>query len=197
MARKIKKKGVLSKFADYLSVASLLLCVGLAAAYFGKVGTHEYQGDFFAVDGDSLELDGIKFRLEGIDAPEARQFCRRSEGQWACGKQATGYLRKLVNSGNVICRSFGLDKYDRILARCFVGKTDINREMVANGWAVSFGGYFADEARAKDSKLGLWVGEFDRPRDWRENHSDVLESGEGLIESFIARIRLVWQWLLN
>ena len=37
-------------------------------------------------DGDTLTLDGTKFRLDGIDAPEFNQICLDEKGQpWKCG----------------------------------------------------------------------------------------------------------------
>ncbi len=198
MARRRGKKGVLSKIADYVSVATLLLGVAIAAAYFGKLGEREYQGRFIVMDGDSLQLDGIRFRLEGIDAPEAQQICRRSGSDWFCGREATLQLRRLMNEGSVVCRSLGLDKYERILAQCDAGSLNINQEMVAKGWAVSFGGYFSDEARARESKLGLWAGDFDRPSNWRKIYGDVLDAGDehGLINGLTNKVRMVWRWLM-
>ena len=194
-----RKTGLLSRLADYLSVASLILAVALAAAYFGRIGEQEYTGRFVVMDGDSLEMDGIRFRLEGIDAPEARQTCRKAGADWPCGREAARYLRKLVDEGGVVCTSLGLDKYERILARCETGSREINREMVAGGWAVSFGGYFVDEALARDKKLGVWAGDFMRPGDWREIHGDALESSgsSDWLDAIAARMRMVWQWMSN
>lgn len=185
--------------ADYVSVATLLFAVAFAAAYFGKLGEQEYQGRFIVMDGDSLQLDGLRFRLEGIDAPEARQICRRAGSDWPCGREATRQLRRLVNKGGIRCRSLGLDKYERILAQCDMGSVNINREMVAKGWAVSFGGYFSDEAQARENKLGVWAGDFDRPGIWRDTHGDALDSGDdhSLINGLIAKMRMAWQWLIS
>lgn len=192
-----RKSGLLNRLADYLSVASLIVVIALVTAYFGRLGEQEYAGRFVVMDGDSLEQNGIRFRLEGIDAPEARQTCRKAGADWPCGREATKYLRNLVSEGGVVCTSLGLDKYERILARCETGNRDINREMVAGGWAVSFGGYFVDEALAREKRLGLWAGDFMRPGDWREIHGDALEStgSSGWMDAIAARMRMVWYWL--
>ncbi len=47
--------------------------------------------------------------------------------------------------------------------------------MVGDGWAVSFGEYYQQEARAKKHKAGIWAGEFERPADWRKLHSGIAE----------------------
>jgi len=40
-------------------------------------------------DGDTLTVDGTKFRLHGIDAPEFNQICLDEKGQeWNCGVAA-------------------------------------------------------------------------------------------------------------
>ena len=49
------------------------------------------------VDGDTLEINGVRIRLEGIDAPETAQSCgRRWLGQWSCGRSAVTALEELT-----------------------------------------------------------------------------------------------------
>ena len=89
-------------------------------------------------DGDTIEILGVPIRLEGIDAPETGQTCKRPNGgEYNCGKDSLDYLRRLVVKG-VHCEGVEYDKYRRLLATCYSGKKNINREMVLNGWAVSF-----------------------------------------------------------
>ncbi|WP_411756390.1 thermonuclease family protein, partial [Sinorhizobium meliloti] len=58
--------------------------------------TGELSGPASASDGDSLRLDGRRIRIEGIDAPEIGQMCRRGETAWDCGAQARRRLVALV-----------------------------------------------------------------------------------------------------
>src|SRR4051794_33909582 len=45
-------------------------------------------------DGDTLTVDGIKYRLDGIDAPEADQICLDASGAvWSCGIEAREQLK--------------------------------------------------------------------------------------------------------
>jgi len=45
------------------------------------------------VDGDTVEIGGVKIRLEGIDAPETDQLCLNAKGQrWTCGIDARDQL---------------------------------------------------------------------------------------------------------
>ncbi len=82
-------KRTLRRIADYFTAATFVIVVIFAAAWFGRLGESEYGGPFKVLDGDSLELGGIRFRLEGIDAPEYRQTCQKGGVTWSCGKQAT------------------------------------------------------------------------------------------------------------
>ncbi|MFM9010455.1 MAG: thermonuclease family protein, partial [Planctomycetota bacterium] len=73
--------------------------------------------------------------------------------------------------------SHGVDKHGRLLGRLFVGDDDVNRALVASGWAWSFGGFAGDEAleadeeRARGARKGLWAGDDPiRPSRWRDLH---------------------------
>ena len=40
------------------------------------------------IDGDTLDVDGVRIRLHGVDAPESRQSCIAAERRWPCGERA-------------------------------------------------------------------------------------------------------------
>jgi endonuclease YncB( thermonuclease family) len=62
------------------------------------------------VDGDALKVDGVTYRLWGIDAPEMAQPC--ADG-WPAGKAATEHLRALIGERHVTCEPLTLDRYGR------------------------------------------------------------------------------------
>ena len=72
------------------------------------------------------------------------------------------------------CDPRDLDRYGRVVAVCFRGNEDLNRWMVANGWAVAYKqyslDYVADEVGARRSRINIWSGEFEMPWDWRLQH---------------------------
>src|SRR2546430_17197240 len=62
-------------------------------------------------DGDTLTVDGTKYRLDCIDAPEFNQVCLDEKGQeWNCGLAARDALRNLMASSNVQCEDKGFDR---------------------------------------------------------------------------------------
>lgn len=135
-------------------------------------GTLPITGTAEVVDGDTLRIGDTKIRLFGIDAPEARQVCESEETSWGCGEASTRQLQSLVEGQPVACLVRGIDDYGRSLAVCTVGGLELNRTMVAQGWAVAFrrysGDYVTDEIRAKASGVGIWKSAFVLPEDFRQ-----------------------------
>ncbi len=129
-------------------------------------------GNATVIDGDSLRLNGAEIRLHGIDAPEYRQTCRDAAGRdYACGKAAATALRGLVRNAEVACSSWETDRYGRAVSTCRIGKEDIARAMVRQGWATAYRkhgtDYAGDEADAKRARRGIWQGRFEMPEDYR------------------------------
>jgi endonuclease YncB( thermonuclease family) len=131
----------------------------------------QFNGAGRAKDGDSLMVGDKEVRLFGIDAPELNQSCKRDGQSWACGTAAKDLLDSLIRGKSVFCTQTGTDQYDRVLARCAAGSTDLNRAMVANGYAVAFRRYSSEYVSAEDSakvnRRGLWAGTFEMPADFR------------------------------
>lgn len=128
------------------------------------------EGAAKLVDGDSLFVGGKEVRLKGIDAPEGRQTCTREGKSWPCGEEARRQLSRLIAGQRVSCNSVEADQHGRLLGFCTAGGKDLNREMVREGFAMSYGSFEAEQREAKAAKRGLWSGEFQRPRDWRRDH---------------------------
>lgn len=162
---------MLKRFGLALVAALLVLTTGAAL-----------EGPAEIVDGDTLRLAGKTIRLQGIDAPETRQTCKDETGApWRCGREATRALARLAAKGALSCRETGRDAYGRTLALCSAGGVDLNRRMVADGWARAFvkydRRYEGDEAAARAARRGIWRGEAEAPWDWRAG-STALASRE-------------------
>ena len=52
------------------------------------------------IDGDTLDVGGVRIRLHGIDAPESKQYCRAGGKRWSCGRDATRRGRLPVASAD-------------------------------------------------------------------------------------------------
>ena len=123
------------------------------------------------IDGDTSEVHGQRIRLHGIDAPESRQLCRLDSKPWQCGKDATNALAEKIARRPVTCEDLGRDRYKRIVARCSVAGEDLEKWMVANGWALAYRRYSLDyveeEADAQAARRGIWATDFVKPWEWR------------------------------
>ena len=123
------------------------------------------------VDGDSFYINGTEVRMVGIDAPEGKQTCERKGRSWACGEEARRQLATLIGGRAISCKGDAPDQHGRLLGTCTVNGRNLNRDMVASGFAVSFGAlYNREEREAREGGRGLWSGEFQKPRDWRHAH---------------------------
>ena len=138
-------------------------------------------------DGDSFRMNGERYRLQDIDAPELHQMCTDGAGRsWPCGRQARNELRKLLNQNALNCQRISRDRFGRFVAVCNVGGRDVGETMVRNGWATAYKGrgfssrYLSAENEARTAKRGLWAGSFDAPRRWREGHPRDEEKHEVL-----------------
>ena len=124
------------------------------------------------VDGDTLEIEGTRIRLLGVDAPETDQPCTLPGAvAWNCGHDAALALAARIGQRSIRCRPYDTDRYGRDLAVCYLAAEDLNRWMVANGWALAYEQYslkyMTDQEVARRARRSLWVSTFDLPWVWR------------------------------
>ncbi|MCS5591349.1 MAG: thermonuclease family protein [Gammaproteobacteria bacterium] len=171
-----------------------VLCV--IFSFCGLVGAQSYDKQpLIIVDGDSVNIDVLLFlevaqmhqetmedktllrmRIAGIDTPEWNQTCEKSLSVViSCGELATKHLHKLLENtaGRLSAKPLGVDYYERILIRLFVGEINIGRQMVLDGMAYSYGNtYMAEETLARKEKRGFWA--FAKapinPKEWRKQN---------------------------
>ncbi|RWP68213.1 MAG: thermonuclease family protein [Mesorhizobium sp.] len=132
------------------------------------------------IDGDTIEIHGQRIRFNGIDAPESKQYCSDAKGfDYPCGRQSAEALDAfLAASRPVQCGFVTWDRYHRFVANCQrADGVSVAAWMVEHGQALDWptysnGAYAGQQAKAKASKAGLWVGTFQFPWDWRAQHSD-------------------------
>ena len=127
------------------------------------------------VDGDTadIRLDSgmIRIRLHAIDAPESGQ---------PHGKAAKAALSQLIFGKAVEVEPFEQDRYDRLVARVWLGGQDVNAAMIKTGHAWTYRRYADDpaycgyEKAARDLGRGLWrlpPAERVAPWEWRQRKS--------------------------
>jgi len=121
------------------------------------------------IDADTVDIDGTRYRLFGIDAPEARQTCRAWGRTWDCGAAATEAL--MSRAAGMNCDGSETDRYGRVVGICSSGDEDLNAWLVANGWALAYRQYAEDyvseEEQARSNRRGIHRGAFIDPWSWR------------------------------
>ena len=174
----------------YLNKANLFLVISICLIFFfltyNDVKSKEpkiISGIAKVIDGDTIRIEKKKIRFFGIDAPESKQLCQKTwlsisflsfNRDYPCGAISTKKLRNKINNKFIICKSNNKDRYNRFIVECYKDKTNINRWMVLNGYAVAYRKYskkfVSEENLAKKDKLGLWAGTFEMPWNWRKNN---------------------------
>tara|TARA_R110002110_G_scaffold77667_4_gene204013 strand:+ start:1411 stop:2070 length:660 start_codon:yes stop_codon:yes gene_type:complete len=105
----------------------------------------DVRGTIRVIDGDTLDVGATRVRLHGIDAPERDQPCTTLDGQnWGCGDWVTRQVRDRFEGRRARCDALDLDRYGRVVARCFVGGSDIGKTLVAEGLAYAYRKYSHD-----------------------------------------------------
>jgi endonuclease YncB( thermonuclease family) len=148
----------------------------ILVAIAGPCAAESITGVASVIDGDTIEVRGLRIRLEAIDALESGQTCTLPSGKlWRCARDAAFALSDKAGHTPVSCTVSGADRYGRYLATCFSGDIDLNGWMVRNGWAVAYRKYGTQyarqEAKARAEGLGIWASEFAMPWDWRHSKS--------------------------
>jgi len=148
----------------------LLLALAAAPALAGEP-TPEPEavtGRLEVLAGDLIEVEGRRFRLYAIDAPEPGQHCLLRK-LYDCGAVARSALLDLTAGIPVTCAPLPAAGPD--VARCEAAGYDLSEGMVYTGWALADRAvsehYLPFEREAKAKNHGLWRGRFIAPRDWR------------------------------
>src|SRR5689334_19240715 len=109
----------LSHFSVFRHIGTIRLSL-LSAILIGLIAWHNAQptgqatysrsevyGYARIIDGDTIDVAGIRIRLHGIDAPEIRQTCTAGGQKYRCGEQATTALAGLIGANAVRCDPLG------------------------------------------------------------------------------------------
>jgi endonuclease YncB( thermonuclease family) len=154
---------MLTKLLPAIALVVLLPAMAEAADITGVPKIH---------DGDQIVIGSSRIRLRGIDAPSVDQLCLNNAGErWTCGVAARDELMHHTDKKSWTCHVERTDRRGRNVAKCEVDGEDIQKWLVASGWALAYvrftHDYEADEKAAREAKAGMWQGAFIAPWDWR------------------------------
>lgn len=120
------------------------------------------------LDSDSIELNGRKFRLYGIDAPDPGQIC--FDG-WPAAYEAEAYLGRLLKDKEVNCMAMESPQKDETQAICRADGVDVGAAMVTGGMAFAFvpysARYITQEESAAAASRGVHGHKCIAPWTWR------------------------------
>lgn len=163
-----------------------LLLLGSVLLYSLSFGQHDMRSDakdtyktykvVYVVDGDTFKIlyhgKLTSVRLIGIDTPESHHMTDPSRNTvW--GKKAAKYSKKMLTGKNVRL-TFDrqkTDRYGRVLAYVYLGKSFYNKKLVDKGYAravyyVPNGKYRKvferAQKQAKRKKAGFWKDGFSK-----------------------------------
>lgn len=85
-----------------------------------------------------------------------------------------------IDKRAVRCEGTERDRYQRLIAECFVADESLNTWMVRSGWAVAYRNYsrqyVKDEIAARRETVGIWAGRFQVPWKHRRQASRNIKS---------------------
>ena len=176
----MKQKSNISRYTIclYIGLAATLCAQNTSADDSIKNASSSISGTLkitYIGDGDSMRSGKFRIRLFGVDAPEKQQQCKDTVGRnWDCGIAAKKALEELVSSvSQLSCTLMDVDRYGRLVMRCYAGKIDIAAALVRDGMALAYQQYsklyIQDKTTAKKTRTGVWSGSFIEPWTWRRS----------------------------
>ena len=135
----------------------------LLFVFLPTVQADEVVGRASVIDGDTVNVQGQRVRLYGIEAPARNQLCSDPKGrQWRCGDKAALAFFDHIGVRPIACEQKSRGRNNEIIAICYQGGKDINSWLVSNGWAKADRQasdlYVFEENEAKRARLNLWAG---------------------------------------
>jgi endonuclease YncB( thermonuclease family) len=157
------------------------------------------------IDGDTLQMGDMRFRLAGIDAPELEQICLRGSERRACGTEARQKLVALVRDRLVSCYNPDpeadniRESHGRPVVSCKAQggdgtSVDVAGYMIREGAAIPFGeehGVAApDYTSLTQQDKGVWTTCSLEPSVWRRDRAvrDAFLASGALPEAEGARL---------
>lgn len=154
------------------TVSSLFITVALLVS---QESGSNIASNAKVLNGGTLEIDGRKIELSGVDAPQINQHCTDKGGKnYNCGLLSSNRLSEWIVNKRVVCHAGGSVNYSPSRQICTADGKDISKYAIRSGWVVASSApdgrpYLKDERLAQNHRIGLWAGKFVRPIDWRHS----------------------------
>jgi endonuclease YncB( thermonuclease family) len=157
-----------------------LALAGVALGFGGYLKPREYiapSEDVSVIDGDTLKVQDVTLRLDGIDAPELDQRCLDNGAFEACGERSHYALMEMISGNLIVCRRRDAntaipptEALGRPVVVCIAlsreGSVDLSDAMLRQHWAVEY-------VRPRRARSPIRVGEACtiHPSHWRGDAS--------------------------
>ncbi|WP_352727139.1 thermonuclease family protein [Mesorhizobium sp. M0276] len=105
-----------------------------------------------------IEAKGYSIAVSGIDIVSQDEVCSDDGKSWPCGVRARTAFRAFLRGRAVVCSVPPDGGRDLIAAECRIGKQDVGRWLVENGWARAANGgpYVEAGDKARTAKKGIF-----------------------------------------
>lgn len=160
----------------------LSLVASLLAVPHGALA--DTTGPIRVIDGDTIDVQGTRIRLHGIDALEKDQTCTDANGTvWACGAWVTEAVRARFAGQTAHCTAMDTDRYHRTIAKCSFAGEDMGQILVSAGWAFAYRKYSLeydlDEKGAAIRNTGLHASTVQTPAAFRQGRATADQERTG------------------
>jgi endonuclease YncB( thermonuclease family) len=115
------------------------------------------------LSGDTLDINGTRFRLWGVRAVPGVQFCGDASSQYklGCGTRTEQAIPALTRGRMVACYERGKSVYGERLGQCFYMNLDLSAMMAEHGLARAEPNevrqYTLRESFARSRRVGIWA----------------------------------------
>jgi endonuclease YncB( thermonuclease family) len=146
----------LSRIRLALTLTALLACAASPAH------AQTISGRPTVLDGETLELRGLRLKLIAVDAPDDHVCEATDDARWRCGPRAATALAELLEEAIVTCTWRDRDLLGRPIATCSLGAIDLSLWLIRNGLArdanaAPNGKYRQAQDEAKAARRGIWA----------------------------------------
>ena len=128
----------------FLKVFATLWVFTLLMAFCGHAETVTGPAQRVS-DGDTLTVQGIRIRLNGVDAPEMDE---------PYGRKSRAAMIDIVDGRTLVCELGGVS-YDRRVGVCFIDGQDIGATLISQGLALDCPRYSGGRYRALQTNPNL------------------------------------------